>query len=727
MNAFRKRPRRNSAHLRGIRAVSLFVILPALIAQSVRLPEDQGKAAFQKVCSQCHGLDVALAHPRTRDQWRSTVEDMVARGARGTNSEIDEVVNYLAGHFSRQGSETPASSTGASGHNVNRQVERAPWKPVRIPEAQQWNSFGHDLGGTRYSPLKQITPRNVAKLERAWTFHVGKPGSECTPVVINGIMYFTSPDAVYAVEPETGKLIWKFAANAVARRGLAYWPGQGSAHPRVYAGVENGKLVALDAATGKPAPGFADEGFLNLKTGVLGDLSDAKVYLQSPPTVYKNILITGSNNNEPSPSKGAYGDVRGWDAASGKLLWTFHTVPRKGEPGNETWADDGWRNRSGTNMWGFATVDVERGLVFLPIGAPTTDFYGADRHGDNLYGNSLVALDAETGKLKWFRQLVHHDLWDYDVAAAPALIEVSHDGKKIPAVAQITKMGMLFIFNRVTGQPIYDIKEQPVPHSHIPGEASSSTQPFTTKPLQLARNQFSPKDLYSLTPEHAAFCKELLEKNRMFTEGPFTPMSLETQGNALTFPSTLGGGNWSGLSYDPALGYVFTNIMNLGQWGHMEQAPDAKTGQMTWVRKSAFGPYARFWDPDTHIPCTNPPFGELVAVNVNTGDVAWRVPLGTIPELEVKGIHNTGSVNLGGSITTASGLVFIAATNDGRFRAFDARSGKQLWAEKLDAPAYAVPITYRGRDGKQYVAITAGGGGYFASLTADTVIAFALQ
>jgi quinoprotein glucose dehydrogenase len=713
--------------MRGALSVAFFFILPALVAQPVRLPEGSGKPVFEKMCSQCHGLDVALAHPRTREQWRSTVEDMVARGARGTNSEIDQVVNYLAEHYGREGAETPASTAGPRDGNVAREPERAAWKPVAIPAVEQWTSFGHDLGGTRYSPLKQITPENVGKLQRAWTFHMGKPSSGSTPVVIDGIMYFTSPDAIFSVEAETGKLIWKFEADAVARRGLAYWPGQGTGHPRVYAGVENGKLVALDASTGKPVPGFAEEGFLNLKAGVLGDLSDAKVYLQSPPVVYKNILITGSNNNEPSPSKGAYGDVRGWDAASGKLLWTFHTVPRKGEPGNETWADDSWRNRSGTNVWGFPTVDTQRGLVFLPIGSPTTDFYGADRHGDNLYGNSLVALDAETGKLKWFRQLVHHDLWDYDPAAAPALIDVMRGGKKIPAVAQITKMGMLFIFNRVTGVPIYDVKEQPVPRSHIPGEASSPTQPFTTKSLQLARNQFSPKDLYSLTPEHAAFCKELMEKNRMFTEGPFTPMSLQSEGNALTFPSTLGGGNWSGLSYDPTLGYVFTNIMNLGQWGHMEQAPDAKTGQMTWVRKSALGSYARFWNPDTHIPCQNPPFGELVAVNVNTGDVAWRVPLGTIPELEAKGIGNTGSVNLGGSITTASGLVFIAATNDGRFRAFDARSGKELWAEKLDAPAYTVPITYRGRDGKQYVAITAGGGGFFGSPTGDSVVAFSVK
>jgi glucose dehydrogenase len=705
--------------------IALFFLFPlGLAAQTVTLPEGEGKAVFQKMCSQCHGLDVAVASRQTQAHWRSTVEDMVARGARGTDAEIDTVVSYLAANFGKQGAEAPTA--GVASVAPANHGERAAWKPVSVPEAEQWPAFGHDLGGLRYSPLKQIAPANVGKLQRAWTFHTGKPSSECTPLVVDDVMYFTAPDAIYAVEPETGKLIWKFASTAVARRGLAYWPGEGTTHPRVYAGVENGKLVGLDASTGKPAPGFGDEGFLNLKAGVLGDLSDAKLYLVSPPTVYKNIVITGSNNNEPSPSQGAYGDVRGWDARSGKLLWTFHTVPRKGEPGDETWADGSWKNRSGTNVWGFTTVDTQRGLVFLPIGAPTTDFYGADRHGDDLYGNSLVALDVETGKLKWFRQLVHHDLWDYDAAAAPALIDVVRHGRRTPAVAQITKMGMLFIFDRLTGEPIYGIEERPVPRSRIPGEASSAKQPFTSRPLRLARNEFSKEEMYSLTPEHAAFCKELWEKNRMFTEGPFTPMALESEGNALTFPSTLGGGNWSGLSYDPTLGYVFTNIMNLGQWGHMKQVTDPKTGQTTYTRTSAFGPYARFWNPETHIPCQNPPFGELVAVNVNTGEIAWRVPLGTIPELEAKGIKNTGSVNLGGSIATASGLIFISAANDGLFRAFESRTGKELWAEKIDAPGYTVPITYRGRDGKQYVVITAGGGGYFASPTSDSVIAFSL-
>jgi quinoprotein glucose dehydrogenase len=352
--------------------------------------------------------------------------------------------------------------------------------------------------------------------------------------------------------------------------------------------------------------------------------------------------------------------------------------------------------------------------------------YGADRHGNGLYGNSLVALDAATGKMKWFQQLVHHDLWDYDLAAAPALIDVVRNGTKTPAVAQITKMGILFLFNRINGAPIFGMEERKVPQSDVPGEQSSPTQPFPLKPEPLARNTFDRKDMYSLTPEHEAFCKDLFAKNQMFTKGPFTPLPVD--GNALLFPSTLGGGNWGGVSYNPSLGLVFVNVMNLGQWGHMTKKTDAATGESTYVRTAPVGgQYARFWDAATHIPCQNPPFGELVAVNVNTGNIAWKVPLGFIEELAKKGFSKTGTVNIGGSIATASGLTFIGATNDSRLRAFDSLTGKELWVTPIDAPAYTVPITYQGRDGRQYVAVVAGGGGFWESPISNSVIAFALS
>jgi len=460
-----------------------------------------------------------------------------------------------------------------------------------------WPTYGNDAGAMRYSPLRQIDSANVARLKPAWTFHAGKPGSEAVPVVVDGVLYLTAPDGIYALVPETGELRWKYDAAPVALRGLAYWPASGALHPRLFVG--NGPfLLALDATTGKPAPGFGDEGRIDLRKGVVEDLPNTekvRYALNSPPAVFGDIVITGCSNGEGSPSIGAYGDIRGWDARTGKLLWTFHTVPRPGEPGAETWPEGAWKSRSGTNVWGFLTVDTERGIVYAPLGSPTSDFYGADRVGDGLYGNSLVALDARTGARKWYHQLVHHDLWDYDPAAPPALFDIHRGGRTIPAVAQITKMGLLFVFDRVTGEPVYGIEERPVPQSIVPGEVTSKTQPFPVKPPPLARNTFRIEDLYNLSPEQARFCKELFESNHMKIGGPYTPLPLE--GNALFFPSTLGGGNWGGVSVDPALGLLFVNVMNVGQWGHME-----KRGS-EYVRTSAYGAYARFWNRDTRIPC----------------------------------------------------------------------------------------------------------------------------
>ena len=581
-----------------------------------------------------------------------------------------------------------------------------------------WPSYGNDPGAMRYSDLRQIDAGNVGRLKLAWTFRTGKPGSEAVPVVVHGVMYVTAPDGVYALVPETGELLWKYDAAPVALRGLAYWPGTGSLHPRVFAG--NGQfLLALDATTGRPAPGFGDEGRVDLKKGVLGDLKDARYALQSPPAVFGDIVVTGCSNGEGAPTAGAYGDIRGWDAKTGKLLWTFHTVPRPGEPGAETWPSGGWKNRSGTNTWGFFTIDAKRGIVYAPLGAPTSDFYGADRAGDGLYGNSLVALDVRTGALKWHQQLVHHDIWDYDLAAPPALFDIRRGGRVIPAVAQITKMGLLFVFDRVTGEPVYGIEERPVPQSAVPGEVTSKTQPFPVKPPPLAKNTFRPEEMYDRSPEQAQFCKDLFASNRMTIGGPYTPLPLE--GNALFFPSTLGGGNWGGVSVDPSLGLLFVNVMNIGQWGHME-----KRGS-EYVRTSAYGPYARFWNRETRIPCQNPPFGEMIAVDLASGDIAWRSVLGRTEALEAIGVRDTGALNLGGSIATAGGVVFIGATNDARFRAFESRSGKLLWEATLEASAHTSPITYMGRDGRQYVAVMAsGGGGFLGSQVSNSLVAFAL-
>jgi len=567
-----------------------------------------------------------------------------------------------------------------------------------------WPSYGNDPGAMRYSPLQQIRTENVERLKLAWTFRTGKSGSEAVPIVVDGVLYVTAPDGVYALVPETGELLWKHDGAPMALRGLAYWKGTGGLHSRVFSG--NGHfLLALDVTTGKPAPGFGNEGRVDLKAGVLGDLKDGRYALDSPPAVFGDVVITGCSNGEGSPSAGAYGDIRGWDARTGKLLWTFHTVPRPGEPGAETWPAGSWRNRSGTNVWGFFTTDAKRGIVYAPLGSPTSDFYGADRVGDGLYGNSLVALDARSGAKLWHKQLVHHDLWDYDLAAPPALFDIHREGRVIPAVAQITKMGLLFVFNRVTGEPVYGIEERPVPQSVIPGEVTAKTQPFPVKPPPLAKNSFREDEMYDRSPEHARSCKELFATNQMKAGPPYTPLPLE--GNALFFPSALGGGNWGGVSVDPVRGLLFVNVMDVGQWGHME-----KRGEQ-FVRTSAYGTYARFLDRESLIPCQNPPFGELVAVDLASGEIAWRSPLGRIEALEAIGVRDTGTLNLGGSIATAGGLVLIGAANDSRFRAFDSKSGKLLWETKLEASGHSSPITYAGRDGRQYVALMAAGGGAF--------------
>ena len=604
-------------------------------------------------------------------------------------------------------------------------VSAADAKKAPLGGGKDWPARDHDAGGTRFSPLTQINAKNVATLEKAWEYDTGAPNIQVTPLVVGGVMYIGTGKNITALEPETGKEIWKYAAPAtVSRRSVAYWPGDAKNPPRLFAGSGD-KLMAIDAKTGTPVATFGEAGFVDLKPSIRGDV-DGQFSLVSPPAIYKNVVITGGNNGEQSPSLGLYGDIRGWDALTGKLLWSFHTVPRPGEPGNETWEGESWKNRSGVNMWAFFTIDVERGLVFAPTGAPTSDYYGGDRKGANLYANAVVALDANTGKLKWHQQIIHHDLWDFDLPAAPTLIDVNQAGKKIPAVALVTKTNMLFIFNRVTGEAIFGIEERPVPKSVVPGEASWPTQPFPLKPAPLGRTLFDPaKDFYTLTPDHAAYCKDLWEKNGMYTHGLFTPPGLE--GYAVTFPSTIGGGNWNGISYDAARGLLFTNVMNIGQVAAMKQGVPRGSTETTWMRTTpAGGVVGRFWNPENKIPCSAPPFGELVAVDVNKGEIAWRVPLGFVPSLKSKGIEGTGALNIGGGIATASGLIFIGASNDRRFRAFSSDNGAQLWETELEASAHSVPMTFLGKDGRQYVVVAGGGGSYITSSPGTHIVAFAL-
>ena len=589
-----------------------------------------------------------------------------------------------------------------------------------------WPSVGRDPGAQRFSPLSQIDRKNVSRLTGAWTFDTGALDLQVTPIVAGGVMYLGAGSKVFALEPETGRQIWRYdAPGPVSRRGVAYWPGDSARGPRLYSAAGDGRMVAIDAKTGGVVPDFGERGFVDLKRSVRGN-TDGRFVLDSPPAIYRNILITGGGNGENEPSTGLYGDIRGWDARSGRLLWSFHTVPRPGEPGVDSWAGESWRDRSGTNAWSYITVDTERGLVFAPTGSPTADFYGGDRAGRNLYGNSLLALDATTGKLKWFQQLVHHDLWDFDLPAAPVLIDVVQGGRRRPAVAEITKMSTLFIFDRVNGEPLFGLEERPVPPSEVPGESAWPTQPFPLKPPPLGRTTFDPAtDLYSLTPEHAAYCKDLWDSNRMYAAALFTPAGVN--GTMVMFPGTLGGSNWSGLSYDPGRGLVFANINNIGQVARMERRENPAPTEMPYRRTTPWGrPYGRFWNPDTKIPCSAPPFGELVAVDVNRGTIAWQVPLGVVDELKARGFDRTGAPNLGGTIATAGGLVFAGGTNDRRFRAFDSETGALLWEAMLEASAHATPMTFAGRDRRQYVVVAAGGDGLLQSAKGTKIVAFAL-
>ena len=584
--------------------------------------------------------------------------------------------------------------------------------PAQLHAQRDWTHYGQDPGGTKYSTLSQINTSNVELLARAWTIHTGDTGGffSSSPLAIDNVVYFTSSSGVWAVQGDTGKQLWKYSARNPARRGVSYWQGDGQHPSRILVTVGT-TLMALDPKTGTPVPEFGANGVVQMNTG-----------WGSPPAIYKNLVLTGGG--EPT--------VRAWDARTGALVWTCSLIAQPGAPGHETWENDAWKQPGGTNVWAFLSVDIENGLVFAPVSQAGYDYAGLERPGNNLYADSVVAIDANTGKLRWHQQTVHHDIWDYDLPAQPTLIDITRNGRKVPIVVQHGKTGMLFIYNRLTGEPIFPIEERPVPKSTIEGERTSPTQPFTITSLQLARNSITKDELYSLTPEHAGFCKSLWEKNNAFNDGPYTPWVMKDSGRtAVIFPGAVGGGNWGGVAADPTSGYVFANVMNTGQWGYLEKGGGGRGGSGNGLTKSTpFGDgnpaRFRFWNPETQWPCQNPPWGEFFAINANTGAIAWRVPLGSFPAAEAQGVKNAGTPNMGGAIATAGGLVFIGATVDGMFRAFDAKTGKVLWQASVDAPAHSIPSTYIGGDGRQYVVLPAGGGGFLQGPTGDSFIAFAL-
>ena len=600
----------------------------------------------------------------------------------------------------------------------------------KTPANADWPMYNRDLAGTRYSPLAQINTKTVARLRQAWSYRLrtpaegssapegGTPTSEATPIVVNGVMFLPAGRSVLALEPETGKEIWRYdlKTGAPSRRGVTYWPGDKDNPPRIIF-TAGRRMIALNAKTGKIDPGFGKEGEVDLV-----------IPYNSAPTVYKNLLFAGANVGEIQ-MPGQPGDTRAYDARTGAKLWTFHSVPQPGEPGHDSWQGDGWKDRTGVNNWGFSmTVDAQHGLLYTTYGSPASDFYGFDRKGNDLFGNSVVALDVETGKMKWYFQAVHHDIWDFDLPPAPGLLDVTIKGKKIPILAQTGKVGYMYLLNRVTGEPVFGVEEKPVPQSKVPGEWTSPTQPIPVKPPPYGRMSFQPEDLVTAADtneEHAQYCRDLIGRSGgAYNEGPFTPWVYRAPDappvSSVIFPGAIGGANWGGTASDPKLGYIYVFTNEYGSIGWIEKQKEGS--QVPFQQASVFGsPFnSKFWyrklDERGRLmgasswPCQKPPWGRLTAVNAATGAFAWQIRLGVTDELP-EGKKKTGRIGFGGPIVTAGGLVFIGATNDRRFRAIDSRTGQELWATKLDHNAISVPMTYQGKDGKQYVAIVADDGG----------------
>ena len=693
----------------------------------------------------------------------------------------------------------------------------------------EWRTYAGSKEGNRYSANEQITTGNVARLKIAWQFSSGDKDSanrsqnQCNPIMVDGILYATSPKLkLFALDAATGVQKWIFdpASQDTSKkddplayykvcRGVIYWADDKGDNKRIFYSVGS-KTYAIDAKSGQPVKDFGKGGYIDL-TNDLGKETKSFVSGTTPGVIYKDILIVGTRVAESEDA--APGHVRAYDVMTGKLRWIFHTIPHPGEKGYETWPDkDAWKRLGGANNWAGMSLDEKRGIVYIPTGSIGGDFYGANRKGTNLYANSLLALDAATGKYIWHFQAVHHDLWDRDFAANPNLVTIQHDGKTVDVVAQISKHGYIFMFDRTNGKPIFPIEEKPVPQNALPGEQVWPTQPIPTLPQPFARQHFGVEDVTDISPEtHAAM---LAQYQKVKYSTMFTPPSKDGD---WIFPGFDGGGEWGGAAVDPeskimyisnsempwaqvmidvpkntddhslnGIGHTVYNnycischgpelkgngtsypsLVNIGKKYTEDQvakivtngrnmmpsfkqiSADAKKALLAFVlklpekepanRQLAKEPvtkstantipyvmngYNRFLDKDGY-PGIKPPWGTLDAVDLTSGKLLWKVPLGEYPELTKKGIPVTGTELYGGPLVTKGGLVFVAATKDEKIRAFDKKTGKQLWEAKLPAAGYATPATYA-IDGKQYVVIACGGG-KIGSKSGDSYVCFAL-
>ena len=609
-----------------------------------------------------------------------------------------------------------------------------------------WTAVGGDGTQSKYTPLAQITPQNVANLKQAWAFN-GAGGSAVTPMVVNGVLYVSGATKVFAVDGVTGKALWEtdldklvpkaalttvhdarganlparggppvaapagaapaaaapeseFAKLGVAAKyGVSYWPGDSRNGPRVVVATGNGYLLQLDAKTGALYKKFGVNGVLDLRIGAMEKMDISDYTPGAAPTIFKNLAIVSPRTGEQG-RYGPPGDPRAFDLNTGKEVWRFHVVPHPGEANFGTWGLNGWQDRRGPGSWVPMAVDDKNGLVFVATGNATDQDYGGTRPGDNLYATSLVALDGATGKLVWWFQHARHDIYDWDSSSPAALIEMTDkDGKKVSAVALNTKQGYMFFLDRLTGKPLHPITERAAVPSDAPGEVTAKSQPVPEWTPPLARVSMSRDEVANLSPESHKFCMDIYDK--VYQAGETTPYSMVP---TIAFPSSTGGGTHGGATFDPNLNYVFVNDKQLGTIAML--TPQLSSNMFESLAKSKLG----FTDPQGY-PCSAPPWGELMAINAANGKIEWRVPLGEYKELTAKGIPITGTDNSGGSVATATGLLFIGATQDKMFRAFDSKTGKQVWSAELSANAQATPAVYLGKDGKQYVTIAAGGRG----------------
>lgn len=640
--------------------------------------------------------------------------------------------------------------------------------PPRFPPspshaAVDWDAYGRDLQGTRYLPAEDITRDNVSQLELAWTYRTRETGRrfatkksaalETTPLVVDGVLYFSTPlGRVIALDPATGRERWVFdpdirrdvAYGDFTSRGVSTWldesmPRDAACRRTIYVANAQSQLIALDAESGKRCARFGTGGVVDLRVGLrIAPFEDEAYTVTSPPVAANGLVVVGSSvadNSRPNP---ASGEVRAFDARTGALRWTWDPIPQDpSDPAFREWRGELAHATGAANAWSALSADPELDLVFVPTSSPAPDYYGVLRLGDNRYGNSIVALRLSTGERVWSFQTVHHDLWDYDNASPPALVTIERDGKDVPVVLQATKTGMLFVLDRGTGAPIFPVEERAVPASDIPGEEASPTQPFTVAPPPLSPHRLAAEDAWGLTEKDRIACRKTFEQLR--NEGIFTPPS--TRGT-LVVPSNIGGAHWGGVAVDPVRQIVVVPVNRLA--AIVQLIPRAAFDRETYRREDGrLGhdaeynmmkgtPYVlrrRILLGSSGLPCSPPPWGTLVAVDLRSGRVLWDVPLGAFTgplpsDVAAQVKQEWGSPNLGGPIATAGGIVFIAATLDRRLHAFDIDTGRLLWHGNLPASGKATPMSYRLGNGEQFVVIAVGGGDVWGA--GDHLVAFRL-